>query len=164
VLSPAWHPGLLRSNLHSGDKTQSASCLQSEFSLHVSRCLLLCSFFFLISPQPLPIFPLCVLITWLFSLISGDLDRNPPWSLLFFLVHFSSRFVVLLAPTNNWVLLDRTYHWTFYGVAICFSSIYSFPELFHTVSICICFSRQLRSTQEDSTATRLLSANRTEHQ
>ena len=44
---------LLRRNLHSGDKTQDASHLQSEFSLHVPRCPLLCSL--LIPPQPLPI-------------------------------------------------------------------------------------------------------------
>ena len=101
VLSPAWNPGQLRRNLHSGDKTQSASRLQSEFGLHVLRCPLLCSL--LITPQPLPISPRCVLITWHFSLINWDLDRNPPWSLLFFLAHYSFRFVVPLAPTNNWV-------------------------------------------------------------
>ena len=106
VLSPAWHPGLLRRNLHSWDKTQGASHLQSEFSLHVPRCLLLCSL--LIPPQPLPISLRCVLITWRFSLINWDLDRNPPWSPLFFLAHFSFRFAVPLTPTNNWVLLDGT--------------------------------------------------------
>ena len=100
VLSPAWNPGQLRRNLHSGDKTQSASRLQSEFGLHVLRCPLLCSL--LITPQPLPISPRCVLITWHFSLINWDLDRNPPWSLFFFSL-FSSRFAVPLAPMNNWV-------------------------------------------------------------
>ena len=101
VLSPAWNPGQLRRNLHSGDKTQSASRLQTEFGLHVSRYLLLC--YLLIPPQPLPISPRCVLITWHFSLINWDLDRNPPWSLFFFLALFSSRFAVPLAPMNNWV-------------------------------------------------------------
>ena len=66
--------------LHSRDKTQSVSHMQSKFAL---RCPLLCSL--LIPPQPLPISPHCVLITWLFSLINSDLDRNPPWSLSFFL-------------------------------------------------------------------------------
>ena len=106
VLSPAWNPGQLRRNLHSGDKTQSASRLQSEFGLHVPRCPLLCSL--LIPPQPLPISPHCVLITWLFSLINWDLDRNPPWSPLFFPAHFSCRFAVPLVPMKNWVLLDGT--------------------------------------------------------
>jgi hypothetical protein len=102
-----WDQGLLRRNLHSWDKTQSASYLQSEFGLHVPRCPLLCSL--LIPPQPLPISPLCVLITWRFSPINWDLDRNPPWSLLFFLAHFSFRFAVPLALTNNWVQLDGTW-------------------------------------------------------
>ena len=104
VLSPAWHPGLLRRNLHSGDKTQSASRLQSEFGFHVPRCPLLCSL--LIPPQPLPISPHCVLITWHFSLI--NCDRYSHCSPLYFLAHFSFRFVFPLKPTNNWVLLDRT--------------------------------------------------------
>jgi hypothetical protein len=86
-LSPAWHPRLLRRNLHSGDKTQDASRLQSEFSLHVPRCPLLCSL--LIPPQPLPIFSHCVLIVRLLAFIKQTLTTLCLVLLLFSALSFS---------------------------------------------------------------------------
>ena len=90
VLSPAWHPGLLRRDLHSGDKTQ--ECLLPPAVWIRPSCPQMPTSLFFVNSRwtwTAPHSPCCVLKTWCVSLINWDLD-NSLLGLTLLSHHFSS--------------------------------------------------------------------------
>ena len=89
VLSPAWHPGLLRRDLHSGDKTQEC-LLPPAVWIRPSCPQMPTSLFFVHSPSAPPYFPSQCTYNLVFQP-----NKLRPWQesslvSVFFLAHFSS--------------------------------------------------------------------------